>query len=202
MKIFAVIHNYGNSPAEGALAGEGEPICYQMADSSILKSGNPFFIPDFDESFVGFPSIVYRVGRLGKGIAPRFAARYIDAWGIAVAVVATGTLKRLRSHGFPWTEAVSFDRSCLLGNLKPIDTLNNNEVMEIACGDAALSYSPRLLRRPIDEIVSLLSRQNTLKNGDLILCGLTPDGLPLLPDRKLEARSTTSETKFLDINIK
>ena len=48
---------------------------YEIPDSSLLRSGQPFFIPDFAGEFRAMPSAVVRIGRLGKGIAPRFAVR-------------------------------------------------------------------------------------------------------------------------------
>ena len=50
-----------------------------MADSSILYTGRPFFLPDFASSFIAVPTLVVRTGRLGKCIAPKFAHRYLDA---------------------------------------------------------------------------------------------------------------------------
>lgn len=202
MKIFAVIHNYGDHLAENSVFGEGEPLWYQMADSSVLRSGNPFFVPDFDARFEAMPSVVYRIGRLGKSIAPRFASRYLECTGFAAAVVAVNSLTALREASMPWNNAVSFDRSCLLGNLEPINTLTNNKVIEVSCGTDRISYDIGALRHPIEDIVSLLSRDNTLKNGDIILAGLTPYGLPLIPGTHLSAGFESSETKIIDFKIK
>lgn len=101
MKIFAVIHNYGNTSKDSPM-GTGDPAWYEMPDSSILRTGNPFFVPDFDTEFLAFPSICYRIGRLGKSIARRFADRYIDSATVAVAVVASNRLRDLREQGMPW----------------------------------------------------------------------------------------------------
>lgn len=203
MKIFAVIRNYDDDGADGSVFGEGEPTWYTLPDSSLLRSGNPFFVPDFDKNFHAFPSIVYRIGRLGKSIAKRFAPRYIEAWGMGVAVVATDLLKTLREAGLPWDEAVSFDRSCFLGNLEPIDTLiNNNEAIKITCEGLETRYKTDCLRLPGHDIIEWLSRNNTLKNGDLILAGLMPVGLPLKPGTKFEAHHERLNTKYIDINIR
>ena len=62
--------------------------CYLMADSSVLYTGRPFFIPDFARRFVAAPTIVVRTGRLGKCIAPKFAHRYWDAVTAGFSVMA------------------------------------------------------------------------------------------------------------------
>ena len=203
MKIFALIHNYEKTENAESPFGAGNPTWYEMADSSVLRSGNPFFVPDFDSEFMAFPSIVYRIGRLGKSIAPRFAGRYLEAWGMAVAVVATNRLKTLKTRGMPWTPAVSFDRSCLLGNLQPIDTLINNKTFEISFKESNVIYNPADLRMPVEETVALLSADNTLKNGDLVLAGLYPDGINLTPGGTLRVRPQLDDnTNLLETNIR
>lgn len=202
MKIFAVINNYPAAEGGGSPFGpDTTPDWYEMPDSSVVRSGNPMFVPDFAADFRAFPSVVYRIGRLGKSISPRFAARYIDAASMAVAVVAADLLADLRASGKPWTRAVAFDRSCLLGNLQPIDTFNDSGPFEIHCGDSSTTYRADALRSGIDSLISMLSADNTLKNGDLVLAALTPQGLPMKPDTRLRVINS-SETNLLDINIK
>lgn len=175
---------------------------YEMADSSILKSGNPFFVPDFDTEFKAYPTVVYRIGRLGKSIAPRFADRYIDAVGPGTAIIAESLLQRLKEAGLPWTRAVSFDRSLLLGNLQPIDALINNKAYEFEISTQKATYSIDNLHADNLHVIAELSQENTLKNGDLILVGLMPVGLNLVPGSKLTARAESLKTNLLDINIK
>ena len=65
MKVIGLTGNYGDSKEECTT--------YLMADSAILYTGRPFFIPDFAQRFEAAPSIVVRTGRLGKAVAPKFA---------------------------------------------------------------------------------------------------------------------------------
>lgn len=202
MKIFALLNNYDSKETDSLLPQGGEPLWYEMPDSSILRSGNPFFVPDFDTKFTAHVSLVYRIGRLGKSISPRFASRYIDAWGMAVAVIANDTLIRLKKEGMPWTRAVSFDRSCILGNLQPIDTFIDNKEIEINISSQTFSYFFDRLNHPVEEIIAMLSNENTLKNGDLILAGLVAKGTELIPGHKLKVTDTSLNTNLLDTNIK
>lgn len=199
MKIFAVIHNYGD-PEPDALMGEGEPIWYEMPDSSLLRSGNPFFVPDFDTEFQLFPSLCLRMGRLGKGFAPRFSHRYVDGWTAAAAVVATELLSRCRQSGLPWCRAVAFDRSCIIGNLQPFDTLVNYGDFSVECGQHTINYRFDHFREPIERIVAALSADNTIKNGDLALVALTPRGIPLQPGSHLSIKA--NNLNLTDVNIK
>lgn len=199
MKIFAITNNYPSAVEN--IFGNGPIDWYEMPDSSILRNGNPFFVPDFEEEFALSPSIAYRIGRLGKSISPRFAPRYIDGYTMACAVVAPRLLSALRNAGRPWTRAVAFDRSCILGNLEPIDTLKENETFRLRCGTREYEYRTASLVNGIQELIAMVSADNTLKNGDLILAGLSPEVIPLETDRRLTV-STTSETNIIDINIR
>ncbi|MBD5206626.1 MAG: fumarylacetoacetate hydrolase family protein [Bacteroidales bacterium] len=202
MKIFAIINNTPDPLKKSPFRiSEGSIDWYEMPDSSVLRSGNPFFVPDFASEFQAFPSIVYRIGRLGKSIAPRFASRYIDSITMGAAVVATDLLGKLRATGAPWTRATSFDRSLLLGNLQPIETLLYLDEVEITCGDSNMTYRTGDLLAGIESVISILSKDNTLKNGDLILAGLTPQGIELKPDTRLCMNSKTGGT-ILDFNIR
>ena len=67
MKVIGFTGNYG---MEDML-----PQTYLMADSSILYSGRPLFVPDFAREFVARPTIVVRTGRLGKCIAAKLYLR-------------------------------------------------------------------------------------------------------------------------------
>lgn len=205
MKIFNVINNYGREGADspfGGIGGNGcgeTPDWFEVPDSSVLKTRNPFFVPDFDTDFQFFPSIVYRIGRLGKSIARRFAGRYTESVGIGGAIVATGLLERLRAAGMPWTRATAFDRCCILGNLVPIDSLIEMKEVRVECGASEIVYRAEDLRHGIETIIELISADNTLKNGDLVFAGLAPRGLPLKPGTRLTA---TNANLLLDINIK
>lgn len=63
---------------------------FLMADSAVIRTNKPFFIPHFAKSFHGNSAIVLHIDRLGKHIAPRFAHRYCHAIAPAVIVHPTG----------------------------------------------------------------------------------------------------------------
>ena len=98
MKIFAAVGNHaGFIPAYGESVVPSDRdiphgFWYEIPDSSIIRSGNPFFVPDFDTRFVALPSIAVRICKLGKGIAPRFVPRYYDEVTFGLSVVAADRL--------------------------------------------------------------------------------------------------------------
>ncbi len=147
-----------------------------MADSSVLTSGKPFFIPDFAGGFTVQPTLALRVCRLGKCIARRFAHRYYDAAAAAAVVTAHGLTPPV---GADSALATAFDGSVWLGDFKPLGQLGGTAVaMELggtrqaACGCAEPPMAP-------DDIIELVSRYFTLKMGDIILTGSLCPGEPI-----------------------
>lgn len=50
-----------------------------IADSAVGRSGQPWFVPDSGSNWRWHTALAYRISKLGKGISPKFAARYVDA---------------------------------------------------------------------------------------------------------------------------
>lgn len=201
MKIFCVINNY--SPVGSEVSPEGkarhiEPDApvewYMLPDSTLVRNNNPMFVQDFDTDFVAFPSLVIRIGKLGKNIAEKFASRYYNAVAPGLAIQARGLLEDLKRKGLPWSRAVAFDRSCMLGDFKEIGDGNdsscvyddgngyndiNGSLIDFEGEGCKLRWNCKSLIRNIDAIVSKISRENTLKIGDLIFVGLMTEGIRL-----------------------
>lgn len=206
MKIFAVVRNYGESSVESPF-GIGEPVWYEVPDSSLLRSGQPFFVPDFAGEFRAFPTVVHRISRLGKGIAARFASRYIDAVTIGCCAVAVDMLRELRRDGQPWSRAVAFDKCCMVGKFLPCDGMPS--LWRVSCGDKGISYDLNDVSHEVPEMLERLSRDITVKEGDMMMTALHPVGLPLSVGTKLTigcdvngAGENDNFYKVLDINIR
>ena len=202
MKIFAIVRNYG-VPDNECCFGPGAPAWYEIPDSSLLRSGQPFFVPDFAHEFRVFPTLVYRISRLGKGIKARFASRYVDAMTVGACAVAVDMLYELRRKGEPWSRAVAFDKCCMLGNFSNCTDFPNE--WHVRCGENELCYNHNDIQRGFPEILERLSRDITMKEGDIVMTALHPAGLPLSIGNKLVAYSScmdNSSNKVLDINIR
>ena len=145
---------------------------HMLPDSTVVRSDNPFFIPEFDTEFKAYPVVAIKIGRLGKSIAPKFAHRYYNEATLAATVRAENLLAFLRRGGMPWERAVAFDRSCFMGEFVPADELLNCRNASISCGEEKLELN-------IYETIACISRDNTLKTGDLLLIPATGKGLKL-----------------------
>ena len=205
MKIFGIGMNYiqHNKELDGALYKTEAPVLFAKADSSLLKSGKPFFVPDFMGRIDYEAELVIRICRLGKNIPQRFAHRYYDAVTVGIDFTARDVQQQLREKGLPWDLSKSFDGAATIGEWvgkdKFLDVqalrfhldINGQTVQEGCTADMVFG---------IDEIVAYISQYFTLKTGDVIFTG-TPAGVgPVHIDDHLEGY--VEERKVLEFNCK
>ncbi len=181
MKIFAVGFNYPehNKELSATLSKSSEPVIFTKADSSLLKDGKPFFIPDFSERVEYETELVVRICRLGKSVPEKFAHRYYDAVTCGIDFTARDIQEKCRKEGLPWDLCKGFDGAAVIGEWVPIEKfrdiqsinfhldINKKTVQEGCTSDMLFT---------VDRIVSYISRYFTLKTGDIIYTG-TPAGV-------------------------
>lgn len=205
MKIFAVGLNYPqhNKELKETLYKGEQPVIFTKADSSLLKDGKPFFVPD-DMGQIDYETeIVVRICRLGKAIPARFAHRYYDALTVGIDFTARDLQKKLREKGLPWEMCKGFDGASTIGEWVPVEKfrdvqslhfhldINGNTVQEGCTSDMLFK---------IDEIIEYISKYFTLKTGDILYTG-TPVGVgPVNIDDHLEGY--VEDRKVLEFNIK
>ena len=192
-----------NKELDGALYKTEAPVLFTKADSSLLKSGKPCFVPDFMGRIDYEAELVIRICRLGKNIPQRFAHRYYDAVTVGIDFTARDVQQQLREKGLPWDLSKSFDGAAAIGEWvgkdKFLDVqalrfhldINGQTVQEGCTADMVFG---------IDEIVAYISQYFTLKTGDVIFTG-TPAGVgPVHIDDHLEGY--VEERKVLEFNCK
>ena len=125
MKIFGIGMNYAlhNKELDGALYKPEEPVVFTKADSALLRTGKPFFVPDWTAQVDYEAELVIRICRLGKGIPVRFAHRYYDAMTVGIDFTARDLQREARQKGLPWTVCKGFDGSAVLGDWVPKEEL-------------------------------------------------------------------------------
>ena len=205
MKIFAVGMNYAqhNKELDGALYIPEEPVIFTKADSSLLKDGKPFFVPDHLGRVDYETEMVVRICRLGKSIPERFAHRYYDAVTVGIDFTARDLQRRLRDAGQPWDLCKGFDGAAAIGEWIPkekfIDIqalhfhldINGKTVQEGCTSDMLFK---------VDRLISYISQFFTLKTGDMLYTG-TPAGVgPVKIDDHLTG--SLEDRKVMEFNVK
>jgi len=189
MKVIGIIGNYHQ-------ADMGE--AYLMADSSILFTGRPFFVPDFGKQFIATPSIVIRYGRLGKCVDERFAYRYYDALTAGFAVQALEAPEPRLS-----VLNRAFDGSAIVG-----DWVKTSEVSDVShiVVDTAINGKPISsccladMTVSVDHLIALVSERCSIKMGDLLFTGDTAQGHHLAAGDRLTA--SINGNVVLDVKVK
>ena len=180
MKIIAVGMNYAahNKELNHTLT-LSEPTIFMKADSSLLKDGKPFFIPDFTQELHHEAEIVVRIDRLGKNIAERFAHRYYHEVTVGIDFTARDLQRQLREKGLPWEISKAFDNSAVVGTFVPLEEMGDINRLPFHLdinGETRQAGNTEQLLFSVDRIVAYVSRFFTLKIGDLIYTG-TPCGV-------------------------
>ncbi|MBQ4345386.1 MAG: fumarylacetoacetate hydrolase family protein [Muribaculaceae bacterium] len=166
-----------------------------IPDSAIIKDGKPFFVPDYAEGGIYYPAIAFRVNRLGKNIAPRFACRYYDAITLALRTVPTTLINQLQKNQYTSALATSFDGSLILG-----DWLQLPETSDFSISIGENTFHVDYNKLQIDNIISELSHYMTLKIGDIIIAGSIPSQYDIEIDSRVTA--SFSEINCIDFKFK
>ena len=178
------------------------PVAVPLPDTVLLPPKRPFFVPDHTRDCVATLCLAFRINRLGRSIARRFASRYYASAEVAPAVhfVARDLLAECRMQALPWSEALAFDDALAVAPRLPEPPeaglsvgWNVGEVAE----SAAL---PAALWEEIDAWIAQVSEHYTLRQGDLFLLPL-----PLRPQPvAIETAVTVSVggRQVLQFNVK
>lgn len=204
MKIFGIGMNYAphNKEVAGALYKTAHPVLFTKADSSLLKGGRPFFLPDDLGRIDHEGGLVVRICRLGKGIPRRFARRYYDAVTVGVDFTARDVQQRLQREGLPWDLCKGFDGAAAIGDWLPLGEEGLGGLrfgLDINGKTVQRGWADDMLR-DADELVSYISQWFTLRTGDLLFTG-TPEGAgPVAIGDHVEG--WINDRKVLEFNIR
>lgn len=180
-----------------------EPTIFMKSDSSLLKDGKPFFIPDFSSEIHYETELVVKIDRLGKNIAERFAHRYYSEVTVGIDFTARDLQRRLREQGLPWEISKAFDNSAVIGTFIPLEETGNVNQLSFHLdmnGKTVQQGNTADMLFSVDQIIAYVSRFFTLKIGDLIYTG-TPVGVgPVSIGDHLEGY--LGERKLLDFHVR
>lgn len=203
MKILAIGRNYAEHAKELNNPVPSLPVVFLKPDTALLKDNKPFYYPDFSKDIHHEVELVLKVGKEGKNIQEKFAAKYIESIGLGIDFTARDIQAQQKEKGLPWEIAKGFDGSAPIGDFYPASDfpdfkdihfhLNKNGQLVQKGHTANLLFS-------FEYIISYLSSYFTLKKGDLIFTG-TPAGVgPVAIGDHLEG--FISDKKALDFYIK
>jgi 2-keto-4-pentenoate hydratase/2-oxohepta-3-ene-1,7-dioic acid hydratase in catechol pathway len=143
-----------------------------LGDNALSRDNEDFHVPSFVTRLSCTPQLVFRVCRLGKGIAPRFARRYVGEARAGIRFYAGNLLEETRAAGLPPDVATGFDGAAAISPAciaagEWDDPCYAFEVNGEELSRGRLSSLPLSLERA----VAGLSSYYLLKVGDYLYCG-------------------------------
>lgn len=204
MKIIAVGKNYAAHAEEfdGTVQKPQVPMIFMKPDSSILKNGKHFYLPDWLGRIDYECELVVRINKLGRSIPARFAHRYYDAVTVGIDFTARDLQRKFIEEGAPWELSKGFDCSAVLGDFRTVDNYDIGNIdFSLKIDDVTVQQanSAQMLFS-VDEVIEYVSRFCTLKTGDLIFTG-TPAGVtPVVVGNHL--KGFLGEEKVLDFHVR
>ncbi len=206
MKIFATGMNYlqHNKELDRTLYSEDAPLIFTKADSALLRTNKPFFVPDWAGRVDYAAGMVVRICRLGKGIPERFAYRYYDAVTVGIDFTAGDCLERAVEKGLPWEISKGFDGSAAVGEWhtlpEPDGQRRHFNIRLDKNGETVQRGNTSDMVYSADKLIAYISRFFTLRTGDLLFTGSLAGTGPVQIGDHLEG--WLEDQKVLDIRCK
>jgi acylpyruvate hydrolase len=180
MRIFAIGRNYVEHIQELNNERPDEPVIFTKPDTALTRNNSPFYYPDFSTDIHHEVELVLRIGKEGKNIEEKFAARYFDSIGIGIDFTARDLQQKAKEKGLPWDIAKGFNGSAPVSDkFLPVTAFKNLGNVSFSLkinGELKQQGNTSLMLFGFDYIISYLSKFFTLKTGDLIFTG-TPKGV-------------------------
>ncbi len=178
MKIICIGRNYSEHAKELGNEVPENPVIFIKPDTSVLKKGADFYLPEFSNDIHYELEVVLKISKGGKYIKEKNAHKHFDEIGLGIDFTARDLQNQLKAKGLPWELAKGFDGSAVLSDFYPKSefnlshlhfTLNKNGKMVQNGNTQDMIFSP-------EKIISFVSAYFTLRVGDLIFTG-TPKGV-------------------------
>ncbi len=184
-RIFCVGRNYAAHAREMGRDPDREPpFFFTKPADAVVGDGENVPYPPETANFHYEAELVVAIGRGGRDIEE---ARALDhVWGYAAGNDLTRRDLQLqaREQGRPWDWGKAFDRSAVVGPLRPVSEVGHpgkGRIRLAVNGETKQDADLSELIWSVPEIIAILSRSMELKPGDLVMTG-TPAGVgPLEP---------------------
>jgi 2-keto-4-pentenoate hydratase/2-oxohepta-3-ene-1,7-dioic acid hydratase in catechol pathway len=164
----------------------GEQGLVVLGDHALLRDNGDFYVPSFITRLSCVPQLVFRICRVGKGIAPRFASRYTGEMGVGIRFYAENLLEEARVKGVPPDMAMGFDHAAALSSLR-LPAAGEGDPCYAFEVNGEEQFRGHLSGLPLslDRQIALFSSYCLLKVGDLLYCGNPFRSSGLLPGDRL-----------------
>ena len=190
MKIVAV---YGKQP-EGP---QGSDRILVWPDSVLVNTGKPVFLPDSPRYLI--LGIGVKIDAVGKSISPRFAKRYYNDFFPMVFFLREDVAAQIMKTEDPYAKDLVEDYSIIQGKIwesmeNPESSVLNITFTSLKSSEvSAETVIANDIEGTIHHAISVASKRNTLKTGDIVACFLKLS-VKANPEHLLKITSEDGET--------
>ena len=173
--IIAIGLNYSQHAEESGSEIPEKPVIFLKATSSLTGPESDIILPKLAPDEVDYEAeLAVVIGKDCKNIEAVAVPNYILGYTCANDVSARDCQRRLDKQ---WARAKSFDTFCPLGPWIETDLEPNNlEISSILNGEVMQNSNTSDMIFDVNQLVSYLSHNMTLKAGTVIITG-TPEGV-------------------------
>ena len=175
MKILFIDKNFaqGNNDTDISFDIKEDLVVSLKADSTLLKNGKPFFIPNYTKCCNMQYGLIVRISRLGKTISERFAHRYYDAITVGINFTPMDLKEELQKEHKPIDICMNIDGSMVIGEFITLNDKSDykplgNYTVEFSVMGKTFCTAVKEMKHHIDEIIAFLSHYMSFRQGDLL----------------------------------
>ena len=188
MKVICIGRNYVDHAKELNNPVPSQPLVFLKPPTSVLKTGNELFYPEFTKNLHYEVELVLKVCKNGKHIAHKYAHNYYKEIGLGIDFTARDLQDQCKAKGHPWEISKAFDNSAVIGSFISKSELNvENIEFSLSKNDNQVQLgNSKDLIFSFDTLITYVSKFFTIQRGDCIFTG-TPKGVgPVTIGDKLE----------------
>ncbi len=190
MKIICIGRNYIEHAQELNSPIPSSPVFFMKPETAIIRSGLPFFYPDFSQNIHYEAELVLHINKVGKHIHEKFAHTYYDGIAVGIDFTARDVQDECKKNGLPWEIAKAFDGSAPVSRFIPVSNFADVHDINFSLlknGEKVQAGNSGMLIFNFHKLIAYISKFVTLKIGDLVFTG-TPAGVgPVQKGDVLEA---------------
>ncbi len=166
------------------------PVTRICADSAVARDTMPLFVPDLPMGWYARVCPAFRISRLGKHIAPRFALRYTDA--VTAVCLLCATDSAYITSGL----SAIIDSAVTMGHT--VDWTPATPHIDIDVDGTAIHVDTQSIS--LADTISGISTATTIKSGDLVIFEDFGTDLPLRPGSRITA--DIAGTRCLNLKVR
>lgn len=202
-RIYCVGRNYLEHIREMKESDERDPpFFFQKPRDALVLTGQTVPYPPQTNDFQFEVELVVAIGKGGRAISKEAALDHIFGYAVGFDMTRRDRQRESGKKGLPWEIGKSFDASSPCGDVHPVAQVGHINQGRIAVSVNGQIKQDSVIEKMIwhvPEIISNLSHQYDLVEGDLIYTG-TPAGVaPVVPGDVL--RGSVAGLSDLEITI-